>query len=408
MALENGIKQKIEGDTLEECKDKLYSMYGKNYNIENRESKFKRCGFLGLKQKEVQVVYYTVNQRKAYDLENMYDKESEELQLERNRRAILEKQNSLLISSSMNQMSTKIDEMTKQIEELSKKNLSAGNDQHETIKRIEELLEQNEFTMSYIKMVEEKIRNQFSLDDLEDFKLVERYVVDWIGESIQIAQPRTFRPPHVFIIVGPTGVRKTTTIAKLASNAILDARKNGQPRPEICLLTIDTMRVGAQEQLTKFGDILDKAVLKAESADDVRQIYEEYKDHVDYIFIDTSGYSPNDSMHISQMKNMLDVNMNPDIYLSISATTKASDLQNIFRNYEPFGYESVIITKCDETKQFGNVISVLWDKHKSISYICDGQGVPRNIRRADVIEFLKNLSGFDVDRVHIEDKFGEK
>ncbi len=408
MALENGIKQKIEGDTLEECKDKLYSMYGKNYNIENRESKFKRCGFLGLKQKEVQVVYYTVNQRKAYDLENMYDKESEELQLERNRRAILEKQNSLLISSSMNQMSTKIDEMTKQIEELSKKNLSAGNDQHETIKRIEELLEQNEFTMSYIKMVEEKIRNQFSLDDLEDFKLVERYVVDWIGESIQIAQPRTFRPPHVFIIVGPTGVGKTTTIAKLASNAILDARKNGQPRPEICLLTIDTMRVGAQEQLTKFGDILDKAVLKAESADDVRQIYEEYKDHVDYIFIDTSGYSPNDSIHISQMKNMLEVNMNPDIYLSVSATTKASDLQNIFRNYEPFGYESVIITKCDETKQFGNVISVLWDKHKSISYICDGQGVPRNIRRADVIEFLKNLSGFDVDRVHIEDKFGEK
>jgi len=408
MALENGIKQKIEGDTLEECKDKLYSMYGKNYNIENRESKFKRCGFLGLKQKEVQVVYYTVNQRKAYDSEYMYDKENEELQLEKNRRAILEKQNNLLLASHMTQVSTKLEEMTKQIEELSKKNLSSGNEQHETIKRIEELLEQNEFTMSYIKMIEEKIRNQFSLDDLEDFKLVERYVIDWIGESIQIAQPRTFRPPHVFIIVGPTGVGKTTTIAKLASNAILDARKNGQPRPEICLLTIDTMRVGAQEQLTKFGDILDKAVLKAESADDVRQIYEEYKDHIDYMFIDTSGYSPNDSMHISQMKNMLDVNMNPDIYLSVSATTKASDLQNIFRNYEPFGYESVIITKCDETKQFGNVISVLWDKHKSISYICDGQGVPRNIRRADVIEFLKNLSGFDVDRVHIEDKFGEK
>ena len=408
MALENGIKQKIEGDTLEECKDKLYSMYGKNYNIENRESKFKRCGFLGLKQKEVQVVYYTVNQRKAYDSEYMYDKENEELQLEKNRRAILEKQNNLLLASHMTQVSTKLEEMTKQIEELSKKNLSSGNEQHETIKRIEELLEQNEFTMSYIKMIEEKIRNQFSLDDLEDFKLVERYVIDWIGESIQIAQPRTFRPPHVFIIVGPTGVGKTTTIAKLASNAILDARKNGQPRPEICLLTIDTMRVGAQEQLTKFGDILDKAVLKAESADDVRQIYEEYKEHIDYMFIDTSGYSPNDSMHISQMKNMLDVNMNPDIYLSVSATTKASDLQNIFRNYEPFGYESVIITKCDETKQFGNVISVLWDKHKSISYICDGQGVPRNIRRADVIEFLKNLSGFDVDRVHIEDKFGEK
>ena len=408
MTLENGIKQKIEGDTLDECKEKLFKLYGRDYSIENRESKFKRYGFLGLRQKEVQVVYYTVNHKKAYDSESMYVKESEELQLERNRRAILENQNNLLITSHMNQVSTKLEAMTKQLEELSKKNLSSGNEQHETIKRIEELLEQNEFTISYIKMIEEKIRNQFSLEDLEDFKLVERYVVDWIGESIQIAQPRTFRPPHIFIIVGPTGVGKTTTIAKLASNAILDARNKGLPRPEICLLTIDTMRVGAQEQLSKFGDILDKPVLKAESADDVRQIYEEYKDHIDYMFIDTSGYSPNDSTHISQMKNMLDVNMNPDIYLSVTATTKASDLQNIFRNYEPFGYESVIITKCDETKQYGNVISVLWDKHKSVSYICDGQGVPRNIRRADVIEFLKNLSGFDVDRVHLEDKFGEK
>lgn len=408
MTYENGIKQSIEGDTLDECKKKLYELYGRDYSIENRESKFKRYGFLGLKQKEVQVVYYTVNHKKAYDSDTFYGKETEELQLEKNRRAILEKQNNLILTSHMNQVTNKLDEMTKQLEELSKKNLNAGTEQHETIRRIEELLEQNEFTMSYIKMIEEKIRNQFSLEDLEDFKLVERYVVDWIGDSIQIAQPRTFRPPHVYIIVGPTGVGKTTTIAKLASNAILDARSQKLPRPELCILTIDTMRVGAQEQLSKFGDILGKSVLKAESSEDVQKIYEDYKDHVDYFFIDTSGYSPNDSTHISEMKNMLDVKMNPDIYLSVSATTKASDLQNIFRNYEPFAYESVIITKWDETKQFGNVISVLWDRHKSVSYICDGQRVPKNIRRADVIEFLKNLSGFDIDRVHIEDRFGEK
>lgn len=410
MALENGVKQTIEGNTLDECKEKLYKLYGKDYTIENRESKFKRTGWFGLKQKEIQVVTYSVNHRKAYEQDNYYfDKESEALQLEKNRQAILQNQNNVLITSQMNQVSNKLDEMTKQLEELSKKSVNvSSNEQHETIKRIEELLEQNEFTMSYIKMIEEKIRTQFSLDDLDDFKLVERYVVDWIGESIQIAPEKTFRPPHVIIIVGPTGVGKTTTIAKLASNTILDAKSKNLPRPELCILTIDTMRVGAQEQLTKFGDILGKSVLKAESSDDVRQIYEEYKDHVDYIFIDTSGYSPNDSTHISEMKNMLDVKMNPDIYLSVSASTKASDLQNIFRNYEPFAYESVIITKCDETKQYGNVISVLWDRHKSVSYITDGQRVPRNIRRADIIEFLKNLSGFDVDRVHIEDKFGEK
>ena len=412
MALENGIRQKIEGDTLDECKQKLFNLYGKDYNIESKETIFKRSGFLGLKQKEVQVVTYTVNHRKSYNPDNYFlDKENEAEQLEKNRIAIIEQQKTNLMNSQINKVSTQLDELNKMIVGLQTNGITTSNsnsDTHPTIRKIEELLEENEFTNSYIRMIDDKIRNQFPLHQLDDFKLVERYVVDWIGESIQIAPEKTFRPPHVIIIVGPTGVGKTTTIAKLAANTILDAKTKNIPRPELCILTIDTMRVGAQEQLSKFGDILGKSVLKAESSEDVRQIYEENKDHVDYMFIDTSGYSPNDSTHISEMKNMLDVKMNPDIYLSVCATTKASDLQNIFRNYEPFGYESVIVTKCDETKQFGNVISVLWDRHKAISYITDGQRVPRNIRRADVIEFLKNLSGFDIDRVHIEDKFGEK
>ena len=109
------------------------------------------------------------------------------------------------------------------------------------------------------------------------------------------------------------------------------------------------------------------------------------------------------------MKNILSVdNLNPDVYLSVCATTKASDLNNIFRNYEPFGYNSIIVTKWDETTQIGNVISVLYDKHKTVSYITDGQHVPANIRKASVIDFLVSLKGFNIDRSHIEDKFGEK
>ncbi|MCR4734759.1 MAG: hypothetical protein K5829_07150 [Treponema sp.] len=394
----------IERDTLDECKNELFRLYKHDYKIIDKKTRFRPAGFLGMKRKEVQVVKYTVSHKKAYD-NNYYDsKASDEEQLEKNRQAILQNQSTIILTSQLAQMNTKIDEMTKKISSMP----ASTSSQHESITKIEELLEENEFSPSYIRMIVEKIRQTLTDEQKDDFKLVQRYVVDWIGESIQINPGKTFRAPHVIIIVGPTGVGKTTTIAKLASNAILDAKANNQPRPEICILTIDTMRVGALEQLSKFGEILGKNVLKAETSDDVRQIYEDYKDQVDYIFVDTSGYSPNDSTHISEMKNILNVNMNPDIYLSVCASTKASDLQNIFRNYEPFAYESVIVTKCDETKQFGNVISVLWDRHKSISYITDGQRVPRNIRRADVIDILKNLSGFDIDRVHIEDKFGEK
>ena len=411
MSLENGIKQTIEGDTLEECKRKLHEKYGDDFTIENRESIFKPSGFLGLRQKEVERVTYTVIHKKAYDNSSyvsVRDREKEERELERSRQAILNQSKDLVINSTLNTLTTKIDEMNKQISSMSS-NISANSgEQHETIRQIEELLEQNEFTLSYIRMIEDKIRSQFSLEQLEDFELVERYVVDWIGESISISEEKVFRPPHVVIIIGPTGVGKTTTLAKLAANTILDAKSKNISRPELCIFTIDSMRVGALEQLTRYGDAMEQKVLKAETADDVKEIYEEYKDHVDYIFVDTGGYSPNDATHIGMMKNVLDVNMNPDIYLSVTASTKASDLQTIFRNYEPLGYDSVIVTKCDETKQFGNIISVLWDRHKSISYITDGQRVPRNIRKANVVDILKNLNGFNVDREHIENKFGEK
>ena len=411
MSLDSGIKQTIEGDTLEECKRKLREKYGDDFNIETRESIFKPSGFLGLKQKEVQRVTYTVIHKKAYDNSSyvtVRDREKEQQELERSRNAILANNSNLVVTNAISNLATKLDEMNRQINSMSTNISTSAGETHETIKRIEELLEQNEFTFSYIRMIEERIRAQFSLDELDDYNLVERAVVDWIGESISISPEKAFRPPHVVIIVGPTGVGKTTTLAKLAANTILDAKAKNLTRPKLCIFTIDSMRVGALEQLSRYSDIMEQKVLKAESADDVKEIYDEYKEHVDYIFVDTGGYSPNDATHIAMMKNVLDVNMNPDVYLCVSACTKTSDLLTIFRNYEPLEYDSVIVTKCDETKQFGNVISVLWDRHKAISYITDGQRVPRNIRRADVIEFLKNLSGFDVDRVHIEDKFGEK
>jgi flagellar biosynthesis protein FlhF len=161
------------------------------------------------------------------------------------------------------------------------------------------------------------------------------------------------------------------------------------------------------EQLERWGKHMGSRVYKAERAEDLKTLYDENRANMDAIFIDTSGFSPNDATHIAQMKLLLDVpGMNPDIYLAFTAGTKSRDLQNIMQNYEPFGYKSVIVTKCDESEQFGNVISVLYDKHKSISYITHGQVASRDISKANVIDFLIRLENFKVDRIHIEDKFG--
>ena len=90
----------------------------------------------------------------------------------------------------------------------------------------------------------------------------------------------------------------------------------------------------------------------------------------------------------------------------MDAGSKASDLRNIIKNYEQFGFNSIILTKCDETKTIGNVISVLDELGKSVTFITNGQEVPRFINKANVVQALTSLLEFNIDREHIERKFG--
>ena len=412
MAFEDEIEQKITGSTYEECKEKLFNKYGKAFRITSKVTDFRPAGFLHLHKKPVTVVTYVVNHQKSYSPENdryaYVDKTSEEEQLAKNREAILQSQSNVMLTRQMNEMNNSLEdfknEMSRQLQHLA----VSSQDKPETISRISQMLKDNDFSDSYISMIEEKIRNDFSLDQLSNFELVERRVVDWIGESISIAKESVFRPPHVYIIVGPTGVGKTTTLVKLAAQFVKSfAQSHDGKRPEICFITTDSMRVGAMEQLERCGKHMGSNVYKAEKAEDLKELYDDYRANMDAIFIDTSGFSPNDATHIAQMKLLLEVpGMNPDIYLAFMAGTKLRDLQNIMQNYEPFGYKSVIVTKCDESEQFGNVISMLYEKHKSISYYTHGQVASRDISRAGVVDFLMRLENFKIDRIHIEDKFG--
>jgi flagellar biosynthesis protein FlhF len=96
-----------------------------------------------------------------------------------------------------------------------------------------------------------------------------------------------------------------------------------------------------------------------------------------------------------------------ETHLALSATTKASDMVQIMRQFEPFDYKAVVITKLDETNRIGNAISALAERGKPISYVTNGQSVPQNIERARVTRFLMNLEGFRVDRPRLEARYGE-
>ena len=412
---EDEVVQEMTADSLNDIRNRLYKLYGNDYTIVDRKMSLS-AGFLGFGRKEQVTVKYIVKERSrpsASDQNNFLFRtaeqqkiDEEEQHLEENRQAILNSQTSTLISAQM-QMMDKVQTQIQDMQDSINRKLSSVGSQEkpESISKIEELLEKNEFSFSYISMITDKIRSTFSIEQLKDFDFVERTVVDWIGESIFVAEPQHHRPPHVVIIVGPTGVGKTTTLVKLCARKIIDTRREGG-KYDAKLITTDIYRVGAIQQLQSYGNDLKREVLKAESVEDLKILFDENKDHCDAIYIDTSGYSPNDSVHIGQMKAMLDVpGLSPDVYLAFDAKTKCRDIINIMNNYEPFNYGSVIATKCDESGQYGNIISALYEKRKKIAFITDGQNAARNLTPADVVYFLTRLEGFKIDREHINQKF---
>lgn len=433
----------IEAASLDKCKDKLFRMYGEDYKIIDYRTEPKRT-FFGLgRDTHVVVAKYILSKRYINSIStNNVSREpqrqsssyvSQTMPIATRPRTdftvqkpvsstedflasrdnILNKQAS---DSSTNMANNLIQtaKLSKQLEEMSKKIDSLKREQVSkeippAIVKIDKILEQNEFSHYYIEKMNERIRSEFSLEDLDDFDMVQDKVLDWIGENIHVADKSEQRSPNVVIIVGPTGVGKTSTIAKLATEIKRSAKRNKLPMPSIHMITTDAMRVAALEQIEHYGDALEAPVEKAENQEDLETLYKRCRSsQVGYIFIDTSGFSPNDFNNIAKMKNLLDVpGMHPETYLAVAASTKLRDLEKIIRNYEPFDFKSIIVTKCDETSTYGNVLSVLYEKNKKISLITTSQDVLHGLQNATPYYFLKALEGFNKNEEHIKQKFGQ-
>ncbi len=285
-----------------------------------------------------------------------------------------------------------------------RESIGGGNpaDAHPMIAEIRGKLEENDFSTSYIRVILDRMRRELSVDELSDRDAVHARVVDWIGESIRIHEPRSSGKPEIFILVGPTGVGKTTTIAKLA--AMYGLERSAKTR-DIRVLTIDNYRIGARQQIETYGQIMDIPVSFVESAEDMRKYLALYQD-ADIVFVDTIGKSPRDFRKLGEMNELLSMcGGRARVHLALSATTKTCDVAEIATQFEPFKYEAVVITKMDETTRVGNIISVLAEREKPVSFVTDGQRVPQDIERATRLRLLMHLDGFTVSRAALEKRF---
>ena len=245
--------------------------------------------------------------------------------------------------------------------------------------------------------VHEKYVNQV-LDEVEKF-IRPGNNVDLILPNLyqklvlKFGQPKTIdlsgKKPNVVFFIGPTGVGKTTTIAKIASKYKVEYNR------KVAFITADTYRIAATEQLKVYANILDAPMSIVYSVEDINEAIEKYADY-DLIFVDTAGFSHKNEQQRNDTKRLLEgikVECSKEVYLVLSATTKYNDLMDIVDVYKEISSYKLIFTKLDETSSYGNLLNIKLYADADLSYVTIGQNVPDDIEVFDTQKIVRQLLG---------------
>lgn len=199
--------------------------------------------------------------------------------------------------------------------------------------------------------------------------------------------PEADKEPMTLLFMGPTGVGKTTTIAKIASHYVMEEKK------KVALLTADTYRIAAAEQLRTYANILEVPFRVVYTAEEAREAISDFKDF-DYIFIDTAGHSHQNEELLTKMKELLETVKETGVYqtfLVLSATTKYRDLLKIASSYREITDYQLIFTKLDETASLGNLLNLTLYTESEIAFVTCGQNVPEDIEQFNPQKTVKQL-----------------
>lgn len=176
-------------------------------------------------------------------------------------------------------------------------------------------------------------------------------------------------------VVGPTGVGKTTTIAKIAARVLLEKKK------KVGFITTDTYRIAAIEQLRTYANLLQAPVEVVYNAKDFTKAIEKFAD-LDFVFIDTAGRNYKEEKFVDDLQEVVDFTLDMETFLVLSMTSKEEDMRVIIEQFQAFPIEKFIFTKVDETNSLGSLFNLIHTYQRGIAYYTNGQEVPEDLEEA--------------------------
>ena len=269
-----------------------------------------------------------------------------------------------------------------------------------TVEEIEETSEQERFIkLLYNTMLESEVDEKYANQIVDDFDRASKpdLPIDYILSDVyqkmilKFGRAEGITPaeniPRIVLFMGPTGVGKTTTIAKIASGFTVGEKK------QVALLTADTYRIAAVEQLRTYANILEVPFRVIYTAEEAQEAIREFQGF-DYIFMDTAGHSHQNEEQLENMRKLYQTVQEAgecQTFLVLSATTKYRDLMRIVSSYKGIADYQLIFTKLDETATWGNLLNLKLYTDTPIAFVTYGQNVPNDIEQFNPQKVVKQI-----------------
>ncbi len=371
--------KKYTADTMQEAVLKVKSDLGSDAIILHTR-KFKTGGFLGLFAKKKVEVVATVDSNKQ-KVKNTKKRINKSL---KNRDEVNSNKGNAQLKEELAQMKATMKDLMGEVKKNNNNNTFSLM-MNPTFEKIVESLWSLGLSRATAKDLAQRIVRNVDINNLDDSKFKE-VIREELKQELNEIKPIILEKGETKVVslIGPTGVGKTTTLAKLAARFSLLEGK------EVALITVDTYRIAAVEQLKTYSEIINLPLTVAFTPQELNDAIDKYQGY-DLILVDTAGRSQNNQVHISELEDFINKAAIDEIYLVLSATTKANDMLKVIDVYSQVDIDKLIITKLDETDSLGTIIEAFIRANKPLSYITVGQDVPEDIRIPESNKLLDNI-----------------